>query len=264
MNELYEFGSLEKRSTKRELPSEAIVFNGVSLDEELPIYRTLNVDGRENFSRSINSVSTSADGELFVSSKLDTNTITVKYAIESNGDLDLFNETFDKLKMLLQGDEKTFYFADEPLWERTGTVTSLENPDNGRTNIVGTFEIKMSNPYKRSRVKNVNGTSGLTIHDNNLPYPVQPETITIVFSEDVADFTLTADNKVLALHGGYKSGNSMVVDFKNKTIVSNNMSVLPQMLIPESNIFELKISNGTKFVANKVSSISVSYKGAMI
>lgn len=34
---IYEFGDLEKRSTATPLPSEAIVFNGVSLDEQLLI-----------------------------------------------------------------------------------------------------------------------------------------------------------------------------------------------------------------------------------
>ena len=72
MTNLYEFQDLKAKSTQVVLMPEALTFGGVNIDKELAGYRTLNVSGRENFTRSINTANSTADGELFISSKLNT------------------------------------------------------------------------------------------------------------------------------------------------------------------------------------------------
>ena len=261
---IYEFGDLEKRSTATPLPSEAIVLNGVSLDEQLPYYRTLNVSGRENFERSLNTVETSGDGEFFLSSKLNANTITVTYTIETRN-ADDFNETFTNLKKFLLGEEVEFYFMDEPEYTRTGTVTKLENPTAGAFDVVGTFEISMSNPFRHGQRKAITGGETLVINDPQLYYKQSAEKIILNIKTATKPFVLNVDNDYnLTLTGGLTANSNLVIDFKNNALTSGGTNKLPDMDIIKSNIFELKIKNGQRITAKGASSIELQYRLQML
>lgn len=261
---IYEFGDLGMRSTATPLPSEAIVFNGVSLDEQLPYYRTLNVSGRENFERSLNTVETSGDGEFFLSSKLKANSITVTYSIETR-DADKFNETFTNLKKFLLGEEVEFYFMDEPEYTRTGTVTKLENPTAGTFDIVGTFEIAMSNPFRHGQRKNITGSDNLVINDPQLFYKQSAEKIILNVATATKPFVVNVDNGYnLTLTGGLPANSNLVIDLENNTLTSNGANKLPDMDILKSNIFELKIKNGQRITAKGAGSIELQYRVNML
>lgn len=261
---IYEFGDLEKRSTATPLPSEAIVFNGVSLDEQLPYYRTLNVSGRENFERSLNTVETSGDGEFFLSSKLNSNTITVTYTIETRN-ADDFNETFTNLKKFLLGEEVEFYFMDEPEYTRTGTVTKLENPTAGAFDVVGTFEISMSNPFRHGRRKAITGGETLVINDPQLYYKQSAEKIILNIKTATKPFILNVDKDYnLTLAGGLPANSNIVIDFNGNTLTSSGTNKLPDMDILKSNIFELKIKNGQRITAKGAGSIELQYRVQML
>lgn len=261
---IYEFGDLEKRSTATPLPSEAIVFNGVSLDEQLPYYRTLNVSGRENFERSLNTVETSGDGEFFLSSKLNANTITVTYTIETRN-ADDFNETFTNLKKFLLGEEVDFYFMDEPEYTRTGTVTKLENPKAGSFDVVGTFDISMSNPFRHGQRKTITGSDNLVINDPQLFYKQSAEKMILTIKTATNPFVLNVDNDYnLMLTGGLPANSNLVIDFNGNTLTSSGTNKLPDMDILKSNIFELKIKNGQRITAKGAGSIELQYKVQML
>ena len=261
---IYEFGDLEKRSTATPLPSEAIVFNGVSLDEQLPYYRTLNVSGRENFERSINTVETSGDGEFFLSSKLNANTITVTYTIETRN-ADDFNETFTNLKKFLLGEEVEFYFMDEPEYTRTGTVTKLENPTAGAFDVVGTFEISMSNPFRHGQRKAITGGETLVINDPQLYYKQSAEKIILNIKTAANPFVLNVDNEYnLTLTGGLQANSNLAIDFNGNTLTSSGTNKLPDMDILKSNIFELKIKNGQRITAKGAGYIELQYRVQML
>lgn len=261
---IYEFGDLEKRSTATPLPSEAIVFNGVSLDEQLPYYRTLNVSGRENFERSLNTVETSGDGEFFLSSKLKANSITVTYSIETQ-DADTFNETFTNLKKFLLGEEVEFYFMDEPEYTRTGTVTKLDNPKAGSFDVVGTFEISMSNPFRHGQRKAITGGETLVINDPQLYYKQSAEKIILNVKTSTKPFVLNVDNDYnLTLIGGLPANSNLVIDFDGNTLTSSGTNKLPDMDIIKSNIFELKIKNGQRITAKGAGSIELQYRVQML
>ena len=108
MTNLYDFQPLTAQSSLERLLPEALTFGGVNLDKELAGYRTLNVSGRENFTRTVNTASSTADGELFVSSKLDAHEITIKYQLNADS-IDDFNKKYTRLKFLLQGEEQPFF-----------------------------------------------------------------------------------------------------------------------------------------------------------
>ena len=78
---LYEYTDLTVGTSAVSLPSESITFNGHKLDSELVGYQTLNVEGRSSFTRSLSTATGLADGDLFLSSRIESNKISVKYMV---------------------------------------------------------------------------------------------------------------------------------------------------------------------------------------
>lgn len=262
---LYEFTDLTVGTSALSLPSESITFNGHKLDSELVGYQTLNVEGRSSFTRSLSKATGLFDGDLFLSSRIESNKINVKYmvAAKTNSDFNILN---DSLNNYLQGDEVAFKFADEPDYTRYGTVTSnaLDNP--GRLSTTGVFEITMSDPYKYGATKSLSGTNAITISDKMLGYEQGFDTIVLINSVDVSKIVLTVGNYTLTLVGSFEAGNIYTIDYKAKTIIelkpSTNVKKLVNSTIDinNSDIFEAKIKNGTKIASAQASSISLSYK----
>ncbi|MDF8373588.1 distal tail protein Dit [Weissella paramesenteroides] len=262
---LYEFTDLTVGTSALSLPSESITFNGHKLDSELVGYQTLNVEGRSNFTRSVSTATGLFDGDLFLSSRIESNKINVKYMVAAKTNSD-FNVLNDSLNNYLQGNEVAFKFADEPDYTRYGTVTSnvLDNP--GRLSTTGVFEITMSDPYKYGATKNLSGTNAITISDKTLSYAQGFDTIVLTNSADVSKIVLTVGSYTLTLTGSFEAGNTYTIDYKAKTITelkpSTNVkkSVNATIDINNSDIFEAKIKNGTKIASAQASSISLSYK----
>lgn len=256
---IYDFTGLNETVTNSFVPTEAIVFNGVKLDEKLPYYRTLNVSGRENFERSLNTVETSGDGEFLLSSKLNAKTIVVTFALEADNAQD-FNNRFDELKRNLFGTDVPFSFADETQYTRYGTVTKLDNPQPGQLSIVGTFEISQSNPYKYAQLVTVTGANTVQLNGGTNSN-IELNKITFSLVADALNVKLNVGTGyTLSLSGNFKANNDFTIDFDNKTITSINTSVLGNMNIPESNIFEAVVLSGDKVTGTNIKNLSVSYR----
>lgn len=262
---LYEFTDLNKGSSSVYLPSESITFNGHQLDSQLVGYQTLNVEGRSSFTRAVSIATGLFDGDLFLSSRIESNKIKVKYMVSAKTNSD-FNVLNDNLNNYLQGNEVAFKFADEPNYTRYGTVTAnaLDNP--GQLTTTGVFEITMSDPYKYGASKSLSGTDNIIISDTTLSYAQGFDTLIFTNKADVSKIVLAVGNFNLTLGGSFKADNIYTINYKNKTITeltpSTNVkrSVNSTIDINNSDIFEAKIKNGTKVASAQANSISLSYK----
>lgn len=247
------------------LPSESITFNGHKLDSELVGYQTLNVEGRSSFTRSLSTATGLADGDLFLSSRIESNKISVKYMVSAKANSD-FNTLNDTLNKYLQGNEVAFNFADEPNYTRYGTVTANNLDNAGRLSTTGVFEITMSDPYKYGATKSASGTTAITVSDSALSFAQGFDTIVLTNKADVSKIILTVDSYTLTLVGSFKAANVYTIDYTKKTITeltpSTNVkkSVNATIDINNSNIFEAKIKNGTKIASTQASSIVLSYR----
>lgn len=260
MKNLYEFQDLQAKSTQVQLMPEALTFGGINIDKELAGYRTLNVSGREDFTRSLNTAKSTSDGELFISSKLDIAEITIKYQLNADS-IDEFNKRYTQLKYLLQGDEQPFYFADENEFVRYGTVTNLKNDSTGSILTTGSITIKMTNPYRHGQVKNIKGNQSLVMNDPQLIYyqPVDKLTMTVLDDTQIIDLNINNDYN-LTMIGNYKKGSIVIVDLVDFNIFINGVSYLSNIDINKTNIFEAKVKNGDMLTSKQASSLSLSYR----
>lgn len=132
------------------LPTEAMSYNGVYLENEIDGYRTLSVTGRELMESEVTDQKIDGmDGSYYRYKTTPARTITVKYQLRARGSRE-FRDAFNKMNKLLSGEQVKVIFNDESDKYFIGTKTSNTQVDGGSNNVIGEIEIYCSDPCKYS------------------------------------------------------------------------------------------------------------------
>lgn len=189
------------------LPAEAMSINGVYIENEIPGYRTLQVEGRELLDSEISDIQIgNSNGTRYRSKRDPSRAITVTYELRTKTPA-AFREKFNQLNQILNQEEAELIFRDEPTRYFSGTKSTVDAVPAGKLNVVSQFTIYCSDPYKYSvlalTAKN-NGGSTITLTNNGtMPSPVNINT------------TMKSDNGYIGYSLGdrfYQIGNPGEVD----------------------------------------------------
>lgn len=161
---MYNFVDInEQGQVDNTYPTEAMVlldypvtsYGGIYLEDVVPGYRTLNVQGRELLGKEIESVKSGRqNGTMFRYSSYPEREIVVKYQILAEDPSD-FREAFNELNRYLNFENKPISFNDELDKYYVGTLGSVGEIDPGTNSIKGEFTIVCSDPFKYSRQSKV-------------------------------------------------------------------------------------------------------------
>lgn len=147
---MYSFRDVTESSTVTDIPSEALQINGSYIEDKIPGYRTLYVSGRELLAPALTTTEvTRRDGVIYSSRRFPERVITVGFQLiaESNN---AFREAFNSLSQILNVENATLIFADEPDKFFIGTPSGVGDIDPGRNAVTGEIEITCCDPYKYS------------------------------------------------------------------------------------------------------------------
>ena len=222
---MYEFVDIDDSQTTSSLPSEAVCYNGIWLDNEIEGFRTIAVSGRELLIADVDDKKIDFyDGSNYIGKSYEPREITVKYQIIATSAAD-FRTQFNKLNELLDGEEVKIIFNDETDKYFIGTKTDNETVDSGLNSVIGEFAIYCSDPFKY----NVNLTTFTAEADTDGVL-----TATIVNSGSVAapinyTITNTSDNGFVGIASAYgaiqlgKIEEVDGVDYTNSDIISTSL-----------------------------------------
>lgn len=130
------------------LPTEAMSYNGVYLENEIDGYRTLSVTGRELMESEVTDQEIDGmDGSYYKYKTTPTRTITVRYQLLARGSRE-FRDAFNKMNKLLSGEQVKVIFNDESDKYFIGTKTSNTQVDGGSNNVIGEIEVYCTDPRK--------------------------------------------------------------------------------------------------------------------
>ena len=130
------------------LPAEALSINGKYIENEITGYRTLQVTGRELYGSEITEFEVGhSDGAQFFYRRNIQRNIQVMYQLVSSSP-ENFREKFNALNKILNQERAVLIFADEPDKHFIGTVSDVGDVNGGLLNVVGTFTLRCSDPYK--------------------------------------------------------------------------------------------------------------------
>lgn len=155
------------------LPTEAMSYNGVYLENEIDGYRTLSVIGRELMESEVTDQEIDGmDGSYYRYKTTPARTITVKYQLRARGSRE-YREAYNKMNKLLSGEQVKVIFNDESDKYFIGTKTSNTQVDGGSNNVIGEIEIYCSDPRKYSTTeKEFTATDGVLNIVNEGTVPV--------------------------------------------------------------------------------------------
>lgn len=160
------------------LPTEAMSYNGVYLENEIDGYRTLSVTGRELMESEVTHTEIDGmDGSYYRYKTTPARTITVRYQLRARGSRE-FREAYNKMNKLLSGEQVKVIFNDESDKYFIGTKTSNTQVDGGSNNVIGEIEIYCSDPRKYSTTeKEFTATDGVLniVNEGTVPASIDYE-----------------------------------------------------------------------------------------
>lgn len=267
---MYEFNDLNPRSKPFGAPVgvEAVTYNGHQLDTEIAGFQTLTVEGREDFSRKINSVDASGDGTMYLSSKLDERELVVNFYFEATSVGD-FNSQMQTLTSILREPNKEVSFADDLDHYYVGTP-KLE-VSAGTLTPTGKITFTLNSPFRYSTQKSISVNSDnitiddagsfntIRIDDAELQYNTLPLRIAVTMSAGVSNFTMTNGDEKFTTATGLSSGDTVTIDFENLTYTVNQKDQTSNVSL-QSNFGDFYIKNGDTINVNSASEITVVYR----
>ena len=138
------------REQTKILPSEAVMINGVYLENVIEGYRTLYVKGREALSPEIEVGEVGVrNGAYLKNKRFPARVLTVGYQIVADS-LNAFNTAFMQLNDLLNVEEAQIMFADETDKYLTGTPSGFDEIPAGQLSVKGEYTIVCTDPFKYS------------------------------------------------------------------------------------------------------------------
>lgn len=149
---MYEFRdtTASEFSADNSLSAEAMSFNGKYFENEITGYRTLHVSGREILSSEVQTEDINLiDGSKYYGKRYPARTITVTYQLIAENDT-VFRQAYNKLNLLLRGEQVQIIFNDEPDKYFIGTAVGNTDPEPGTNAVTGEIEIYCSDPVKYS------------------------------------------------------------------------------------------------------------------
>ena len=223
---MYEFCDTIGTPSNALLPSEAICYDGVWIDNDISLYRTLYTSGRESFNADVAELSLeSMDGSAFLRKRLRPRTITVGYQITAANAHEMMT-AYNRLNKLMRGTQVQVIFADEPDKYYIGTCVTIGTPEPGRLTVKSEMEIYCPDPCKHAlEEKTVSPTSGRFAVEYAGTYPARP-TFTADFSGNTQKVMFTGDDAVVVAGGTdantFQSGDSLTIDCSAAEIYLNS------------------------------------------
>ena len=137
------------------MPAEAVKFNGVWLDEEVPGFRTLQVSGRELMECEITDEQMgSMNGTHYQYKRYPPRTITVTYQLIAESDK-AFREAYNQLNSLLSAEQTELLFNDESDKFFVATKASNSEVPAGTDYVTGEIYFYCTDPFKYSVVEKI-------------------------------------------------------------------------------------------------------------
>ena len=232
----------------------AFKLNGEYIEDIVPEYRTLEVSGRHEIEAEVDSYDIATGGAGYVSSRTQTRTIIVRFAVKAESTAAL-HKALDGINGILRAEQSQIIFDDDPDYYYIGTRTRVVFDEFLPTSASGTISIFCADPYKYSvRVyEEVADASGIITVSYGGTVPTAPVFKAIVHSD--AGGVAFAGKGASVIAGDLEQDDGETVK-RPETLVTTNF-VMQEGLsgwaqgasttiktVSEGGIFELAGSNG--------------------
>jgi predicted phage tail component-like protein len=225
-----------------QLPSVAMVFDGMILENEIEGYTTLNVSGRETVSYS---TTTAGHSNEIVEKKLNSRTLQIQYELKADTNEE-FQERFRELNQLLEteNEDVEIRFADDLKMEYKGQLVTMSDVPPEANVVVGTFDIYCASAWKEEDEILVSGNP-LNLYLQS-KYRTKPKRIEL--NMNTAANKVTVDNLTTGRHiildGSYKAGDTIIIEIPENKITKNGQNIMTDLNYKETDFHKFLIKTG--------------------
>ena len=276
---MYDFRDIKEYAFPFDTPIKTVI-DGINIDDKIYGFMTLAVYGRELVGRDIETTdfrkiqtgtgtrtykntktSTAGYENRFLSSTISAREITVKYALKAANEYDYFRK-FELLNYYLGAENCKIQFTDDLRYYYIGTVSKVENPQINGLQVIGTFSIEISNPFKQ-RVDNEEFTfekEGQFKKDTL--YPVKIENIKIKIKEPGSKFIFKnlSNGQRIIFDKDFKADDVINIDFVENLITGKGGQSLFKYLDITSDLEEFTIGNNDILQSSLNADITVIFR----
>lgn len=162
---MYEFVGINEIG-QEQLSSVAMSYDGAVLDEVIEGFRTLNVEGRETTSLSINKIEMDV-GYLDIGQRMESPPLEVEYMIQRDTQAELKESFRQLMKAIVRDRNVEIMFADEDA-RHYGRFQQFLEWDEGNNQVIGKMSLYRHKPYKYGPLLTTNGSLITTEKDLSL------------------------------------------------------------------------------------------------
>lgn len=240
---MYRFRDLNTSEDDNYTSSVAMTWNGDLLEDQVPGYKTLNVEGRGLVDSylAFHPLVPGRDGDIVSSETVKSRYLVIQFQIDAE-DRYMLREAYNKLNSVLRNHDRTttaFSFADEPEYTFYGRFSDAVEPDPATNNPVGYLRLLCEDPYKYGPVFELKGTS---VHDFNYPLKVESIEFTMPSATNKLTILNQTTGRRIILNGDYTTG--QVIKIADGNITKNGQTIKNNLDYIESDWHGFKVRAG--------------------
>lgn len=257
-NKMYGFNdtTINRENPNRFLPTSAMMYDGMYLEDLVEGYQTLKVEGREMLSLEFEQQGIQI-GSFITNQSLPSRTISVTYKLEDNNPEKLQFKFKDLLNFLYRTEDVEIRFRDESDYYYYGRYATADKVAGDSNSIISTFTIYCADPLKYTREVVTDGYIG-----NTMRFPITPTKIKVTLEKSNAIRITNGEQTISVTNAAIKPGDQLVFDFADEKLMVNDED-WTSVIDLESDFENFVLRQGQKVVCNN-GKLKVFYRGATI
>lgn len=216
---MYKFRDLNETGVETKLSINTII-DGINLDDTFKFFTTLNVSGRSNLVREIETAELKQSNNnedylkiknKFLSSSIEGRTIEIEFKLKSCNlkDNNEFRKNAEKLIYNLNKEQVEIKFTDDIEYSFFGTCREISLPKEDRNSLICTAFYEITDPFKYTDIKEKELSEGAVFNLEDIEY-YQPliTDIDLIVNTDTNKLVMTniSTGRRLQLNGNYTKG----------------------------------------------------------
>ena len=235
----------------------SLTFNGQLLDQVLPGYLTVNVEGRGILERVINNIDIPGrDGTFILNQKIPVRELTVYFQIKGTNASDYLTKLTALHNALKTDGDVTIKFGDEAYY-RKGRLSTADNPPYDYFIGIGSFTLICQDPYKYKDITNLVGTSITFPAGQIYPYLIKTITITTAATTGLTINNTTTGKKIV-LTGSFTAGQTLIIKLQEWAITLNGQNIMNRLDFINSDWKEFEVKSGDVLTCTQSMTIALS------
>ncbi|MDD7339799.1 MAG: phage tail family protein [Eubacteriales bacterium] len=234
----------------------AIEFDGIIIDNEIKDYMTINVEGRQLLTHTIDTADIAGRiGDVITGSKVPARDIKVYFLLKAGRNKEFLKKIKRLTEILYTNKEVKFRFNDEEGF-RIGQVTSFEDPPYDQNTGIGSYIIHCSDPFIYFEERESTGKMPRLKYRK---YPVKVESIRagLKAGSKAIVRNVTQGTKII-LNGSFTAGGKLVITDEAITIYGQN--ALTALDYVESDYHDFKIYSEDEIIAEGLTDLKIKYR----